>query len=139
MTRHDLGGVLVHQPANRRDDAGLPEYASTVLSVIRCVLSLSCEPFEPLDQRPRAACVAGDRQNRVVAGDRADDFRKPRAVDRHAEQLRLSRPGAQQHQLLHAIDARQIVGERAMQQRLRRVAVAARLRGRLVGRARRRP
>ena len=76
--------------------------------------------LEPLDQRARPPDVGRDDENRVVAGEGADHLRQPRAVERDAEQLRLPGPGAQQHQLLHAVDARQVLGQRALQQRLRR-------------------
>ena len=59
-----------------------------------------------------------DDENGVVAGQRADHFRQVRRIDGHAEQLRLAWAGAQHHQLLHAIDAGQIVGGGAMQKRL---------------------
>ncbi len=60
---------------------------------------------------------------------RADHLRQPRAVERDAEQLRLPRPGAQQHHLLHAVDARQVFAERALQQRAGGLAVGRDLRG----------
>ena len=50
-------------------------------------------------------------------------------VDGHAEQLRLPGPGAQQHQLLHPVDPREVVGQRAVQQAWRPSAVDGRGRG----------
>ena len=61
-----------------------------------------------------------DDENRVVAGNGADNLRQPRAIERHAEELGLTRPRAQQHHLLHAVHARQVVDERTLKHRGRR-------------------
>ncbi len=61
---------------------------------------------------------ARDGEDRVVAGNGAEDFGKAHAVHGHAEQLRLAGTRSQQYELLHAIDARQILGDRAVQQQL---------------------
>ena len=61
--------------------------------------------FEPLHKSCRAAVVARNHEDGVVAGNRADGFGKLGPVDRQRERLRLARAGAQHDELLHAIDA----------------------------------
>ena len=51
-----------------------------------------------------ARAAAGDDQNRVVAGDGADRLGEPRAVERFGERLRLAAAGADDHELLDALD-----------------------------------
>ena len=63
---------------------------------------------EALREGGGAAAVLGDDQNRVIAGDRADGLGRTRAVDGHGERLRLAGAGADDDQLLHAIDLPQV-------------------------------
>ena len=49
-----------------------------------------------------------------------DDLRQSRAVERDAERLRLAQAGPQQHELLDAIDAQQVFGERRAAASIRR-------------------
>ena len=71
--------------------------------------------LEPLHERRRAAIVARDDENRVVAGDRADRLRQLRAVDGERQRLRLPGSGANDDELLHAIDAPQEARRRALE------------------------
>ena len=86
--------------------------------------------FEHGARRLRAAPVAANHQNRVVAGDRPDDIRQPRAIDGQTQQLRLPRPGLDDHELLRRIDAQQKLPQRPRQgDRSRRWRSGVRLAG----------
>src|SRR5262249_46234712 len=71
--------------------------------------------LQPLDERRGGAAAAGDDENRVVAGDRPDRVGQLCAIERQRERLRLADAGADDDELLHAIDAAQELGGRALE------------------------
>src|SRR5688572_15132187 len=86
-----------------------PEYA-------RAILSGKLGPlFEPPRERLGVAGIAGDDENRVVAGQSANNILELRAVDRKRQRLSHARAGADDDELLDAVHARRVFGERALQ------------------------
>ena len=83
-------------------------------SIGRCSSVLGVR-FEPLDQGGGALPSRAIDENRVVAGDRADRLRQLRAVERLGERLRLAAAGADDDELLHALDAAQELGGGALE------------------------
>src|SRR5262245_47714435 len=88
-----------------------------------CAVSCRCELLQSFDESRGAPCAAGDDENRVVAGDRSDFLRQLRPIDRFGERLRLAAPGADDDQLLHALDAAQERGGGALERAERRLRV----------------
>ena len=109
------------------DVSSPPEYARTIRSFA---------PAYSLSRLTSAAAprrVARDDQNRVVAGDGADRLGEARAVERLGQRLRLAAAGADDDQLLHALDLLQELGGGALERRQRRLRVGAFRRRPLVG------
>src|SRR5437773_458671 len=98
------------------DVSSPPEYAKTIRSIT--APSALCQGplhfaladvfLQSLHERGRAFFVARNHQDRVVAADRAHRLGQLRAVDCDRERLRLSDAGADDHELLHAVDAAQV-------------------------------
>src|SRR6266851_8355559 len=107
------------------DVASPPEYASTM----RCMPTpCGCSSFrrvvlEPLDQRAGTARAARDHENRVVARNRADRFRQPRAIERFGQCLRLPAAGPDDDELLDAFHAAQELGRRTLERGQRRLRI----------------
>src|SRR5262245_2904607 len=81
---------------------------------------LSSPPSKPLQaarQRCRAARIAGDDENRVVALNRPDSLCKLRAIDGLGECRRLSPPGAKHDELLDAVGAAKELSSGAFERR----------------------
>src|SRR5262249_3773688 len=66
--------------------------------------------LQTFDERGGATCAARHHENRVVAGNRADDLGQPRTVERERDRLRLTGAGADDDELLDAVDAAQELG-----------------------------
>src|SRR5438067_2673558 len=112
--------------------AALPEYARTIRCIppapparaARPARSLRRIVLQPPGQRAGAARAARDDQNRVVAADGSDHLRQLRAIERDRERLRLARTGSHDDELLHALDAAQELGRRALERGERRLGIA---------------
>src|SRR5262245_26832017 len=97
---------------------------------------LSSPPGQPLQaarQRRRAACIAGDDENRVVALNRPDGLCKLRAIDGLGERRRLSPPGAKHDELLDAVGAAKELSSGAFERRKRRFGIPFVLPGSPIG------
>ena len=92
-------------------------------SALRGLQSFGRVVLQPLDERGRAARAARDQQNRVVAGNRADHLREPRAIERLGQRLRLAAAGADDDELLDAVDVAQEFRGRALERGERRLGV----------------
>ena len=67
--------------------------------------------------RLRASRISRNHQNRVVAGNGADNLRQARPIEGQSQELRLSRARSQHDQLLHRHRAGEIFGQAREQAR----------------------
>jgi hypothetical protein len=88
---------------------------------------------EALDERGGAAPAPGDHENRVVAGDGANGLGHARPIERFGQHLRLAAPGPDDDELLHAFDAVEEFGGRALERRERALGVERVGAGALIG------
>src|SRR6266542_1934431 len=81
-----------------------PEYARTIRRMLRG------PPFlEPLREPGGIRCAAANHQDRIVAGNRADDLRQPRAIDGDGQRLCLPCVRLQNDQLIDDVVAAEVI------------------------------
>ena len=131
----DLGAVMLARARGWRPSRSRPpEYGEDDPAItLQSLRTSSSRLTSAAARRPSLR----DHQNGVVAGDGADGLRQLRAVDGEGERLRLAGAGADDDQLLHAVDAAQELGGRALERAQRRLGIGGRRR-RAAGRRRRR-